>query len=150
MVEFKYRKGDMLANLDKASIFLHANNSKGRWSRGIASSFAKKFPGAYLEHRNRVNKVGTGYVLEDKGFKIGCLITSKGFGAFVDPPKVITINTYHAVKSLLESIPDMEVVIQSPKINSGLFKTPWQWTRKAITKACRESEKKVIWVVWEL
>lgn len=150
MITFEYKKGDMLKKMDNGSIFVHAVNGKGRWGSGIAKSLHTKFVGAYAQYASKVNKVGMGYIVEDKGFKIGCLVTSKGYGAYKDSPKQITVATYKAVKSLLESITDETITIESPKINSGLFETPWQWTKKAITKACNESTKTIKWVVWEL
>lgn len=144
-------KGDLFSNLkEKQNVILtHSCNSKGVWGSGVAKIFHTKFPKAYEQYKNRVCKVGEGFIVTENGYRIGCLITSKSYGAFVDPPKKIAESTYFAIKNLLESIEEEEIEIHSPKINAGLFKTPWQWTKKAIVKACEESGKKVKWVVWE-
>ena len=56
--------------------------------------------------------------------------------------------TYLAIKDLLDEIKDGDE-IHSPKINAGLFATPWEWTEKAIEQALSETNKKVKWIVWE-
>ena len=151
-MELKVEKGDLFTNLSekKNIILLHSCNAKGAWGSGVAAIFHKKFPNAYLEYKNKKKVVGEGFIVSENGYRIGCLITSKSYGAFVDPPDKIALSTYAAIKKMLEDIPEMEIEIHSPKINAGLFKTPWQWTKKAIVKACEESDKKIKWVVWEL
>lgn len=146
----EYRKGDMLKNMNQEDIFLHACNTKGVWGNGIARQFRIKHPTAYEAHKNMPNRLGTGYVLEDRGFKIACIMTSKGFGAYVDTPREIVMNTYNALIDMFSKIKEKELTIHSPKINSGLFKTPWQKTKKALVKACEDSGKNIKWIVWEL
>jgi len=152
MVNFEVRKGDLFKDLQekKKDILVHSVNARGVWGSGVAKIFHIKWPNAYLLYKNHKNVVGDGYVIEDKGQKIGCLVTSKSYGQYVDPPKKIAESTYTAVKALLSSIPETDITIHSPKLNAGLFNTPWQWTKKAIVKACEESNKNVTWIVWEL
>ena len=150
MITFEYKKGDMLKSMDKANIFVHSCNGQNKWGSGIALQLKNKFNIAFTQYASKVNLVGMGYVVEDNGFKIGCLITSKGYGAFKDSPKQITSATYKAVKNLLENITEEVITIESPKINSGLFETPWLGTKKAIEKAGEESIKTIKWIVWEL
>ena len=147
------KKGDLFKALNKTDIFSHSCNSRGVWGSGIAKIFHMRFPLAYQQYHTHLNKVGTGYVVEDNGYKIGCLITSKGYGSQVDSPDQIVQATYEAIKCLLLELSEkkyLTVTIHSPKINSGLFKTPWQKTKKAIKKACEESSLNVNWIVWEL
>ena len=151
MIFLKYTKGDLFEDLEfkKEVILLHAVNSKKVWGSGIAKIFCKNFPLAYSQYKNNKNVLGTGYILEDNGYRIACLVTSVNYGKWIDPPLKIADSTYRAVKNLLEVIPD-DSVIHSPKINVGLFKTPWNLTEDAIRAAGRESEKNVEWLVFEL
>lgn len=151
-MELEVKKGDLFSDLGekKNVILLHSCNGKGVWGSGIAAIFRRKFPNAFLQYQNSPRNVGGGFIVSENGYRIGCLITSKGYGEYVDPPRQIAESTYTAIKELLASIPEEEVEIHSPKINAGLFKTPWQWTKKSIVRACEESGKKVKWVVWEL
>ena len=146
------KKGDLFSDLanKKNVILVHSCNSKGVWGSGVAKIFHAKFPAAYLQYRDTPKIVGEGFIVTENGYRIGCLITSKSYGEYVDPPRKIADSTYTAIKSLLESIPEEDIEIHSPKINAGLFKTPWQWTKKSIVKACEESGKNIKWVVWEL
>lgn len=152
LLDFQVIKGDLFSDLanKKGVILTHSCNAQGRWGSGVAKVFHSKFKQAYELYRTHAQKVGDGFVVEENGYRIGCLITSKGYGAFVDPPKKIAENTYLAIKALLDSVPENEIEIHSPKINAGLFNTPWSWTKKSITKACDESDKKIKWIVWEL
>ena len=146
--ELIHRKGDVFSELNKEDVFLHACNAVGRWGSGVAVDFKKHFPGAYAHHLKINNRVGMGYILEDDGYKVGCLITSGRYGQFKDSPKNIIVNTYESILRLLESL-DHPTTIQSPKINSGLFAVPWKHTEKTIKTACEVSGKEIKWVVWE-
>lgn len=153
LVSFEVVKGDLFSDLKSKQaphIILHANNSKGRWGHGVAVCFAKRFPCAYKEHRERVNRVGDGYFLSEGLYRIGCLITSKGYGVHKDPPSVILEHTDKSIENLLLFCPEDEITIHSPKINAGLFNVPWQKTKSVIKEVCEKSYKKVWWVVWEL
>ncbi len=152
MIFLKYQKGDLFENLEnkKRIILLHSVNAKGVWGRGVAAIFAKKFPQAYLAYRNNPNVLGSGYIIEDSGFKIGCLVTSNNYGKWIDPPMKIVDSTYKAIKNLLDNINEESITIHSPKINFGLFKTPWELTEEAIKNTCSEYEKEIQWTVFEL
>ena len=149
---FEVVSGDLFTDLSKKKnfILLHSCNAQGRWGSGIAKTFHSKFKNAYEQYRTHPKKVGNGFIVSENGYRIGCLITSKGYGKYVDPPKQIAESTYIALKELLENVSDTDIEIHSPKINAGLFNTPWQWTKKSIVKACEESNKRIKWVVWEL
>lgn len=143
-----YKKGSLFQEMDKNFIFVHSNNSKGNWGKGIALEFSKKFPEAYANHKKIKNKLGMGYVVPDGEFKIGCLITSSGYGKYKDDAKSILINTYISIINMLKNIDDENIYIKSPKINSGLFDIPWKFTEKIIIRACQKTNKNVEWQVW--
>ena len=98
-----------------------------------------------------INKVGMGYVLRDDGYNVGCLITSKFYGMRKDNPRTILVNTYNSLLNLFSSIEQDSFVIQSPKINSGLFATPWDLTSKIIERAISKFEDKdITWITREI
>ncbi|MDB4330128.1 macro domain-containing protein [bacterium] len=151
MLNLEYKKGDLFSNLKEEAIHLHANNASGNWGKGIAKMFRARFPGAYEAHINRPNSVGDGYFLDEDDYKVGCLITSHGYGKRKDPPSKILVQTYMSIQKLLESIDENEIFIQSPKINSGKFAVRWGLTAKVIKRACSKyPDKNVNWTVWEL
>ena len=121
-------KGDLFLYLNKEDIFLQSCNAQNTWGSGIARQFAFNFPKSYESHKKITNKVGMGYILEDDGYRVGCLITSKFYGMRKDNPRTILVNTYNSLLNLFSSIEQDSFVIQSPKINSGLFATPWDLT----------------------
>lgn len=147
----EYKKGDFFKNLQEKAIHLHACNSQGQWGPVIARIFKNRFPKSYEAHRLRGNKVGDGYFLDEDDYKVGCLITSMGYGKRKDPvPKILT-HTYMAIQRLIESIEDEDILIQSPKINAGKFAVRWVLTAKVIKRACNKfPDKNINWIVWEL
>lgn len=145
-----FKKGNMFENLDKEVIYLHSCNAQGHWGAGIATEFKKNFVEAYISHKKMRNETGDGYVLRSGDYRVACLITSKFYGQFKDPPKKILIQTYTALINMLRSIPDKDITIYSPKINSGYFATPWEATEKVIKLVCEKSDKNITWVIWEL
>lgn len=149
-VKLTYTKGNLFSNLTEDVVYLHACNSQNVWGAGVSVLFKKHFYKAYLDYKRKNNKCGDGYVVSHMGFRIACLITSERYGKLKDPPKKILVQTYIAVQKLLESLPDKEVTIYSPKINSGYFATPWVATEKVIIRACEKIDKKINWIVWEL
>ena len=165
MFSIEYRKGDMLDNMNTEDIFVHACNGQHVWGRGIAQQLRDRFPAAYAEYQEHELKIGSGFIvwtnsfdrlqsfpIHLKGYKIGCLITSKGYGKYTDPPHEIAANTYLAVTDLIQNTLGGRPggIFHSPKINSGLFNTPWQLTKTEIKRACEESGKNIKWIVWEL
>jgi ADP-ribose 1''-phosphate phosphatase len=145
----EYKKGDLFSELNKEDIYLQANNAVGNWGAGVAVAFRKNFPGAYEQHKKINNKVGMGYVLEDDGYKVGCLITSRLYGRQKDPPIQIAINTYTSLLNLYRNL-EKDTVIQAPKINSGYFAVPWEFTEWIINEVGSFfPSKNIKWVVWE-
>jgi len=152
MINLTYKKGDLFEDLEnkKGIILLHSCNSLGVWGSGIAKTFKEKFFSAFFEYHNNSNKLGSGYILEDNGYKIGCLITSSGYGNYADPPPLIVKSTSKALKNLFKGIKEKDIIIHSPKINAGLFKVPWEETEEAILTVGNESDKNITWLVFEL
>lgn len=123
-----YRKGDLFSTLPSKSlneIFLHSCNAQGVWGAGIALEFKKRFPKAYYLYQYECAQsgvLGKGFVSCAMGTIVGYLITSNGYGRHVDTPKQICNNTHKAIEYLFGKLKG-DVIIHSPKINSGLFKS---------------------------
>lgn len=144
-------KGNLFDYLNKEDIFLQACNGQGNWGAGIAKDFARHFPLSYYAHQKKVHKVGDGYLLQEDGYQLGCIITSKFYGKRKDSPREILINTYVSIIKLINSIDSDIITIQSPKINSGLFATPWDKTARVIQRAMDKFEDKdITWITREL
>jgi ADP-ribose 1''-phosphate phosphatase len=145
-----YKKGSLF-EAEKGVTLLHACNCQGRWGSGIAAEFARRFPDAckiYNRHcLNNPNLIGKSLVIEDKGYKIACLFTSNNYGAKVDRPEQILKATKNSLDHMFMKNPSL-LNIHSPKINSGLFKTPWEDTEKLILDSL-ERNPSVEWTVWE-
>jgi len=145
-----YKKGNMFEKLDKDIIYLQACNAQGHWGAGVALEFKKYFPLAYRDHKKMMNRTGDGYLLDNNGYTIACLITSEFYGVRKDSPKKILIQTYLALYNLFRRISYEEIKIYSPKINSGFFNTPWEATEKVILRVCKKTNKNINWTVWEI
>jgi ADP-ribose 1''-phosphate phosphatase len=152
---YELRKGDLFKDPPKNTILTHACNAQGRWGRGIALTFRKKYPRAFQQYAafcqdGSRDNCGRTIIAEDNKL-VGCLITSWGW-APPDKPKTIAGYTLKAAKDLIsqatERHPGYE--IHSCKINAGLFKVPWANTHGAILEALKESGDNLQWVVWEL
>jgi ADP-ribose 1''-phosphate phosphatase len=149
----EYRKGNLF-DAPKGSMLLHACNCMGVWGSGVALTFKQKFPkafGVYNRHcySGLFSPVGTSLTIPDTDFIIGCLFTSHNYGKHVSPPDVIIKSTIEALNHLLsdDNLGKIQE-IHSPKINSGLFRVPWEETEKVINDILPKLNKK--WVVWEL
>lgn len=147
-IKIDYKKGSLFQDMNNNFIYVHSNNSKGNWGKGIALEFAEKFPKAYSSHKNIKNKLGMGYVVDHDDYKVGCLITSIGYGRYKGDAKSILLYTYISIINMLQSLKEDNVYIKSPKINSGLFSIPWKFTEKIIIRACQKTDKNVEWQVW--
>lgn len=147
-----YRKGSLFKAAEPNAVLAHACNASGAWGAGIAKQFATKYPKALKEYKDWCEKnpeelVGSYLKLRDNEVVIACLFTSAGYGDQKDDEETILKNTHKAIQAFLCSIP-YRGVVNSPKINSGLFKIPWKRTEEVI-KACLLDRPDVTWVVWE-
>lgn len=159
MMKIEYRKGDIFKGAPKDAILLHACNGQGVWGSGVAAQFASRFPHAkamYADECFGNRKPGRGFILFDRQ-PIACIITSEFYGKRVDSPKMIAEATFTSVQDILRMIMALPyqfplLEIHSPRINSGLFNTPWSKTRKAIERAYDivEGSEQIKWVVWDL
>lgn len=127
-----------LFDAPKGSIIIHACNCQGMWGSGIAKEFANRFPGAYRQYRDacftdKQFLLGSALLLDDmcSDHLIGCLFTSNGYGPNVDSKESILENTKLAIEDLI-FLNEYNLPMHMCKINSGLFKVPWEETEKVL------------------
>lgn len=143
-----------LFDAPEGSILVHACNAKGVWGSGIASEFKKRFPSSYEKYKNYCYNFGglaTSIVFEENNYFICNLITSSGFGKYVDDEDSILVNTTLALNKFLEQEylgHFSKRTIYSNKFNSGLFNVPWEKTEKNLKVLVERYN--VEWVVCEL
>jgi ADP-ribose 1''-phosphate phosphatase len=148
-----YRKANLFKAAEPGAILLHSCNASGAWGAGIALQFKKKYPQAYKEYSTWCEKgpeelVGSYLKFKDKEVTIACLFTSAGYGDKKDSEELIVKNTQKSIIAFLHSLP-YRAVVNSPKINAGLFKIPWSTTEKII-KHCLLDRPDITWVVYEI
>jgi ADP-ribose 1''-phosphate phosphatase len=124
-----YIKGDLF-KAPATQLKVHACNCQGVWGSGVAVQFKDKYPLEYflynmfcLKYENLLQ--GKALILNN----IGCLFTSKNYGNKVDSPEQIVYNTEKAIRDLISKT-TMDIAM--PKINSGLFKVPWEQTEAVL------------------
>lgn len=136
-----YHKGSLFDAPGNA-ILGHACNCNGIWGAGIALEFKRRFFEEYLCHRKLCmdwsNKLAGTF---SKHGRVVCLYTSRGFGKLVDRPDLILLFTEKCVNDLEQHSNISEIHI--PKINSGLFKVPWDATAAILEKS------NILFHVWE-
>jgi ADP-ribose 1''-phosphate phosphatase len=130
MRALRHQTGDLFDA--PAGVYLaHACNCQGAWNSGVARTFREKFPASFQEYHDRCSAgVAPGDVFvcsEERGFQVLCLLTSRSYGADVDPPAAILAATTAAVALLPRDKP-----IHMPRINAGLFKVPWEDTERIL------------------
>jgi ADP-ribose 1''-phosphate phosphatase len=141
-------KGDLFDGAPDDALLVHACNAQGVWGgyQGIATQFKKRFPVAFVDYAHWCSqKDRTGEALISG--RVGCLVTSRGYGRRADPPYDIIRNTGFAIKMLMPILGEF-TEIHSPRINSGLFRVPWAYTESLIWRAIKG--KPVNWTVWGL
>ncbi|KAF1990782.1 hypothetical protein K402DRAFT_389688 [Aulographum hederae CBS 113979] len=136
------------------SVIIHACNTLGSWSAGIALAFRKTYPSAYTTHAAHCKSsspsslISTAQLIppprgawaprKEPTHWIGCLFTSKRFGKRKDSPDEILAATGPAMRDLLrqmrEKVREGKVVaeIRICRINSGLFAVEWERTREVL------------------
>lgn len=141
MSNITYVKGNLF-DATKGSVLIHACNTQGIWGGGIAKQFAQKFPYSYNEYRKTCRMfshrlLGACLIItNDKGYDIACLFTSNGIGQFVDSEESILSATQNAVFELCEATQGKE--LHACKINSGLFRVPWEKSEAILEAAGRK------------
>lgn len=147
-----YIKGDLFSLTSRhPAVLAHACNPFGLWGGGIAAVFKKKYPSAYKRYAAHCEKhgphlMGLALVIptaaNDPGNNgrvpvyVACLFTSD----FESDPEEIVENTRNSLKQLthqLHALGDTEkvnnpIVVNMPKINSGIFRVPWDQTETAL------------------
>lgn len=141
----QYRKGNLF-DAPKSEYLAHACNCQGIWGAGVAAQFARRFPDEYKQYQLFCDVAGD--KLLGKSLVLGqviCLFTSDGYGAQKDSVKDILENTRLALEHLALTNPSMTHV-NSPLINAGLFRVPWDKTAEVI----EDSNHGIYWTVWKL
>jgi len=146
-----YRNGSLFKAAEPGAILLHSCNASGVWGAGIAKQFATRYPKAFQEYKTWCDKyaeelVGSYIKIRDKELIIACIFASAGYGERKDTEETIVKNTHNGVKSFLHSLPH-RAVVNSPKINSGLFNVSWDTTEKIINH-CLLDRPDITWVIW--
>lgn len=142
------------------TFFAHGCNCLGTWGAGVALELKELFPKAFeadrqscRENPNRINLPGTCLLIPHDAssalapqVSMACLRTSLGFGRpnprtnnpGLDGKDLVIKQTRSALRDLRAQLEDMgqerqkEIVIWSPKFNSGAFKVPWEETEGLI------------------
>ena len=132
-----YRDGSLFS-APPGSYLAHACNCKGRWGSGIAKEFASRYPKQYAVYNsicmtNGDSLRGRAAIIPATGAQIVCLFTSRGYGQHVDSPEMI-LEATDAALAELETQVDAGTTIHMPKINSSLFKTPWEDTEAVLKR----------------
>jgi ADP-ribose 1''-phosphate phosphatase len=140
-------KGNLF-DAPKGSLLVHACNTQGVWGAGIAATFARLYP-SYLKgyeaqcHAKGPRLLGTALILQGRWHKVGCLFTSTGYGSKALYQDDIIQSTRESLIDLFTQVSDTEVV-NMPRINSGLFRVPWDLTREVLEEFPEREFK--VWV----
>jgi ADP-ribose 1''-phosphate phosphatase len=129
---------DNLFFASSTQLLVHACNCKGMWRSGIAQVFRSSYTNEYYIYKTYCEKnlistdieyskiLGSSLIIN----RVGCLFTSYNESNKPDPVELIILNTRKGLQDLLSKT-TMDIAM--PKINSGLFKVPWEQT-EAILK----------------
>lgn len=137
-----YVKGNLF-DAPKGSILIHACNTQGVWGGGIARQFAALFPNSYkayqaLCHERGNDLLGTCLIIRnDNEYDIACLFTSKGYGKNTDYSSQIIMATKSAIDDLINHNKDNKE-FHACKINSGLFRVPWELTEEILSETGKQ------------
>lgn len=139
----QHHKGSLF-DAPKGSFVGHACNCQGVWGSGIAVEFKKRFKKSWDLYRetcmaNLISQtpkrlLGTAYATAERDYGVVCLFTSFDYGKNVDSPEDILESTYLAINDLAMMYPEI-TELHIPRINSGLFKVPWERTEEILMKA---------------
>nr|POE51833.1 adp-ribose 1''-phosphate phosphatase [Quercus suber] len=159
--------GDIFA-APPLAVLIHACNCEGSWGAGIALAFRKRYPAAFTQYTDhcashKYTLLGKAFLIppdplavETKRHFVGCLFTSKSKGKKVDPPVKILASTGAAMRDLMSQMRDWNdghsdakvAEVRMCKINSGLFRVPWEQTKSELEKIeVGELDHKIVKVV---
>jgi ADP-ribose 1''-phosphate phosphatase len=149
------RTGDLFA-APANTLLIHACNTVGSWGGGIALAFRNLYPAEFRVYRAHCARstpnqlVGTALLIRPqqqqqssggggRGHYIGCLFTSRRFGAARDPPERILRATVPAMRHLMRLVAEEEArtggrigEVRMCRINAGLFAVPWESSKRAL------------------
>ncbi|KAI9686215.1 MAG: ADP-ribose 1''-phosphate phosphatase [Bathelium mastoideum] len=150
------RVGDIF-DAPNHSVLIHACNCEGSWGAGIAAAFKKRYPEAFQKYKKHCDDSsgtdlrGTAFLIEPcEGTEapehfIGCLFTSAGKGKTKDKPATILQHTGPAMRNLLRRVGEVRdggeiTEVRMCRINSGLFKVPWEKSKAVLEEIRVEGE----------
>lgn len=140
-----------LFDAPRGSVLIHACNCRGVWGSGVAREMKKRFLSAYHAYQSaclQAGNLGNAFLWDDNEYRIGCLMTSDGYGVDVDDPDHIVAATDASLWKLFPLLGHSTEVF-SPKFNSGLFRVPWERTEE-ILKFHLTQNPKINWTICEL
>jgi len=133
------------------TLLIHACNCQGTWNAGIASAFKSHYPAAYSVYQAHCKKWGHSLLFsallippqttsttrsseKDRNHFIGCLFTSAKKGKGKGSVESILEATGPAMEDLARKVAEDGKVeeVRMCKINSGLFRVPWERTKTVI------------------
>lgn len=137
-MKIEYIKSDLFT-APNTQLLVHACNCQGVWGSGVALQFKARFYTEFQAYKHLSGAFdfsdlssGLEHGLLGKSLiinKVGCLFTSLDYGKNVDSPEKIISATKTALEDLLNKT-TMDIAM--PKINSGLFRVPWEDTERVI------------------
>jgi ADP-ribose 1''-phosphate phosphatase len=132
----KYVKGSLFT-APMGEVLIHSCNTYGKWGAGIAVQFRQRYPEAHdlyvktcMQESSKL--LGKTQLTGCNGHIIGSLFVSKGYGWYKDPEEEIFNHTRWALADLAQQILPLRTRVHMPKINSGLFKVPWEKTEELV------------------
>lgn len=137
-----------LFDAPKGALLVHSCNTQGAWGAGIAAKFTQVYPDYYQAYASKCARygsslLGTTFLIQGKYHRVGCLFTSTGYGTKALYQDEILQATKKALLDLFTQIHHTEEV-HMPKINSGLFRVPWDLTKKVLEEF--PERKFIVWV----
>lgn len=125
-----------LFSAPEGSILIHACNCRGKWGKGIAKEFAKRFPRSQEIYFRACQEkgsslLGTAILIDQGKYTIGCLFTSRGYKEYTDSPPEILLATRSAITDMIRQNTKL-LPMHMCKINSGLFRVDWSDTKKIL------------------
>lgn len=144
-----YKVGDAVE--DSNDPIVHACNCQRSWGAGIAKQLRLKYPEVYAKYyKFERPKPGKVIELATDNRSILCLHTSGGYGYRRHDPTAILEFTRQSLQELSALVCGLsELDLVSPKINAGLFTTPWEATEELIEEFL-EVNPNVTWTVYTL
>lgn len=137
-----YIRGSLF-DAPRGSYLLHATNTSGEWSGGIARAFKSRYPSIYEYHRdycinhNPSTLLGTTQLIETgSGIRVACLFTSQRGGRRCDSIDRILEATEKGLVDFKRQIENSkDVRIAACRFNSGIFRVPWEDTVQVIEQS---------------